>query len=194
MFRYIWMHIRNKLHKTKVKSTDVSFSATVGIGSKIQRLTSVDRHSAIGAHTYIGLRCAIASAQIGRYCSIGNGVSIGLGEHDLSAISTSTLFHRNEFAGLTAKPCRIGSDVWIGADSLILRGVSVGRGAVIGANSVVTKDVAAYEIVVGSPAKHLRYRLPDEKIKQIDTSRWWEKDLHQARETIHSLQQMWANE
>ncbi len=52
----------------------------------------------------------------------------------------------------------LGNDVWIGANSVIFTGVTIGDGAVIGAGAVVTKDVEPYEIVVGVPARHLRYR------------------------------------
>ena len=52
----------------------------------------------------------------------------------------------------------VGDDVWIGANATILPGVKIGKGAVIGAGSVVTKDVKEYAIVAGVPAKHVRYR------------------------------------
>ena len=52
----------------------------------------------------------------------------------------------------------IGSDVWVGANSVITEGVTVGDGAIIGAGSIVTKDVDAFSIVVGNPARLLRYR------------------------------------
>ena len=60
------------------------------------------------------------------------------------------------------KTVRIGHDVWVGHGAVVLPGVSIGNGAVIGANAVVTKDVGAYEIVAGAPAKRLRLRFPPE--------------------------------
>jgi len=60
--------------------------------------------------------------------------------------------------GIVKKPIHIEDDVWIGASSVILAGVRVGRGAVIGAGSVVTKDVAPYSVVVGSPARKIGQR------------------------------------
>lgn len=59
---------------------------------------------------------------------------------------------------LLAAPIQVGNDVWIGAQSVILRGVTIGDGAIIGANSVVTKDIPAYSVAVGSPAKVIRLR------------------------------------
>lgn len=188
MVKYLLMQIRNYASGTKVKSTDVSFGANVGRGTKVQKQTVVDRNSKIGDHTYIGRRCVLSACQIGRYCSIGDGVSIGLGEHDTGAISTSTLFQREGFKGLIAEPCLVDHDVWIGAESVILRGVSVGRGAVIGANSVVTKDVMPYSIVAGVPARLIRMRHLPEKICRIEESRWWEKDVKDAGLLIGRLE------
>ena len=61
--------------------------------------------------------------------------------------------------------CETGNDVWIGSGANILRGVRIGNGAVIGASSVVTKDVPAYAIVVGNPARVLRLRCKEEWIE-----------------------------
>ena len=111
--------------------------------------------------------------KIGNYCSIANNVSIGQGEHDLTKISTNSIFYDNAFTELTKGDCEIGNDVWIGVDSIIKRGIKIGNGAVIGANSVATKDVPPYTIVVGSPAKIIRYRFDESKIKLIEDSKWW---------------------
>ena len=56
------------------------------------------------------------------------------------------------------EPIAIGDDVWIGAHCTILKGVAIGRGAVVGAGSVVTRDIPEYAVVVGNPARVLRYR------------------------------------
>src|SRR6185312_3704234 len=78
--------------------------------------TSIDANSAVGSYTYVGRDCSISRTRIGRYCSIANNVSIGQGEHDMSRISTSSLFYRSAYDELTRKPCEIGNDVWIGVD------------------------------------------------------------------------------
>ncbi|MBE9257379.1 DapH/DapD/GlmU-related protein [Dolichospermum sp. LEGE 00246] len=61
-------------------------------------------------------------------------------------------------SGCNSKPIKIGKNVWIGRGVAILKGVTIGDGAVIGTNAVVTHDIDAYEVVVGIPAKHLKYR------------------------------------
>jgi len=92
----------------------------------------VSRDSRIGAHSYLGRNCVVSKAVIGRYVSIADNVSIGNGEHDITRISTSSLFYDDPYAELTRGKCEIGSDVWIGVDAIIRRGVHVGLGAVIG--------------------------------------------------------------
>ena len=71
------------------------------------------------------------------------------------------------------EPLRIGSDVWIGSNACILRGLAVGDGAVIGAGSVVTKDVPPYAVVVGNPARVLKYRFSEEVIARLLRLEWW---------------------
>lgn len=68
----------------------------------------------------------------------------------------------------------IGHDVWIGHSVIIKQGVTVGTGAVIGMGSIVTKDVAPYAIVAGSPAKEIRKRFNNEIIQKLLESKWWE--------------------
>lgn len=148
----------------------------------------IDAMTEIGNYSYIGYNVFITKANIGRYVSIANNVSIGMGEHHLDKISTNSVFFENESAELTQKNCIIGHDVWIGADSLIRRGVTVGVGAVIGANSVVTKDVPNFAIVAGVPARIIRYRFDEKKQEQILKSKWWQEDINAAKVMIEFLE------
>ena len=121
----------------------------------------------IGAHTWIGGNTIIRSAQkvtIGDYCLIADNVTIqdnnthpldcqqrrkylekGLRDWDIDC------WYDSEIA-----PVAIANNVWIGMNSIILKGVSIGEGAVVGAGSVVTKDVAAYSVVAGNPAQVIK--------------------------------------
>jgi tetrahydrodipicolinate N-succinyltransferase len=76
----------------------------------------------------------------------------------------------------TDEPISIGSDVWIGAGAMILDGVNIGHGAVVGARSVVTKNVPPYAIVAGVPARIIRYRFTDEIIARLLEIAWWNLD------------------
>ena len=68
----------------------------------------------------------------------------------------------------------VGHGVWFGADSIVLSGCkTIGNGAVIGAGSVVTHDVPPYAVVVGNPARIIRYRLTSEQIEKVEASKWW---------------------
>ncbi|MBY8082158.1 CatB-related O-acetyltransferase [Vibrio fluvialis] len=119
---------------------------------------------------------------IGKFCSISWGVTIGAGEHDYNKITTHDFLYNTGYDINDGKVSydrfkdnlSIGNDVWIGTNATICRGVTVGDGAVIGANSVVTKDVPPYAIVVGSPARVLKYRFDDKIIALLMDLKWWD--------------------
>ncbi len=155
--------------------------------AQIMNSTIISSDSVVGDYTYIGYNCFITKANIGRYCSIANNVSIGLGEHDLTEISTSSYFYDNAYEKLTEKNCTIGHDVWIGVDSIIRRGVKIGNGAVIGANSFVNMDVPDFSIVAGNPAKIIKYRFTDSQILKISKSNWWNLEIETAKNIFKDL-------
>jgi acetyltransferase-like isoleucine patch superfamily enzyme len=134
-----------------------------------------------------------ATLKIGKYCSIGPQVTIMLvGDHETRCASTypfDGLFSHmdgGEFSGhaLTKGDVVIGHDVWIGMRALILSGVKIGNGAVIGAQSVVTKDVAPYSIVAGNPARQIKFRFSPETIQELERIAWWDWSLPKLREAL----------
>ncbi len=147
----------------------------------------IDEFSVVGNNTFIGKNVAITKTQIGNYCSIAPGALIGMGEHDLSEVSTSSLFYENAYDKLTEKECIVEHDVWIGANAIVLRGVKIGIGAVVGAGAVVTKDVPAFAVVVGAPAKIIKFRFDPEKQEIILSSKWWEKNKDEAKIILKDL-------
>ncbi|KQN74822.1 CatB-related O-acetyltransferase [Devosia sp. Leaf64] len=158
-----------------------------GENTKVMQGSIVSPDSNIGANTYIGFNCHITKTNIGRYVSVADGVLIGPGEHFLDQVSTSSLFYDEPYEKLTRADCVIGHDVWIGASCVIRRGVNVGIGAVIGANSFVNHDVEPFAIMAGSPARCIGYRFPADKIKAVLRSAWWELPASEARTRIQAI-------
>ncbi len=157
----------------------------VGIKSHILSNCTMN-HSQIGNYSYCGKNALIQYSKIGNYCSIANEVIIGLGSHPIHLFSTSPVFYKkknplniklveNDYKFNEYKAITIGNDVWIGARVIVMDGVSIGDGAIIAAGAVVTKDIPAYAIVAGIPAKVIKYRFDPKAIKKLLNTKWWEK-------------------
>jgi acetyltransferase-like isoleucine patch superfamily enzyme/Flp pilus assembly protein TadD len=145
----------------------------------------------IGAYSYLSQNCMLHDdIIIGRYCSFGPGVKVSLTEHPTDWFSThpfqynGTKLFKNflhdsignssfEYNCIT----KIGNDVWIGADVIILKGVEIGDGAIVGAGAVVTKNVEPYSVVVGIPAKHIKFRFAKNIINALIVLKWWDYDI-----------------
>ncbi len=127
--------------------------------------------------------------EIGKFCSFGYNVMIFLGGNHRTDWVTTYPFcaffdeasHLEQFSQLDGK-VYIGNDVWIGEGATIMAGVKIGNGAVIGTKSVVTKDVEAYTIVAGNPAKVIRKRFDDYIINKLEIIQWWEWDISKILE------------
>ena len=123
--------------------------------------------------------------QVGRYCSIAATVRTALVNHPLDALTTHPALYEKSWAVVDqdmehATPLVIQDDVWIGHNVMILPGCKlIGRGAVIGAGSVVTRDVPSYSIVAGNPARKLRDRFAPELIEALEQSEWWRLELRE---------------
>lgn len=144
----------------------------------------------IGNYTSIGRYSKIRSADIGKYCSISWDVTIGAVAHPLAQISTCALTYKKEYHLIhkdipyPQKRVVVGNDVWIGCNSVIMSGVTIGDGAVIGAGAVVTKDVEPYTIVVGIPAHAIRKRVDESLIQRLEDIRWWDWSQKQLKDNL----------
>jgi hypothetical protein len=121
--------------------------------------------------------------KIGKYCSIATNCTFILSNHDASLVTTSPCNFKSVFSHGVGNPSSfsrgdivIGNDVWIGANVTIVDNVTIGNGAVIAAGSIVTKNVPAYAIVGGNPARIIKYRFTEEQITALETIQWWNFD------------------
>ncbi|MDM8007801.1 MAG: CatB-related O-acetyltransferase [Phycisphaerae bacterium] len=131
-----------------------------------------------------------AGTTIGRYCSFATGVTIFSANHPMERRSLHPFFY-NPRLGIVPRETidrgtiTIGHDVWLGRNAIITPRVSlIGDGAVVGAGAVVTRDVPAYAIVAGNPARLIRYRFDDRTRQEIERSRWWEKSIEELARDI----------
>ena len=152
----------------------------------------------IGMYTHGGCFVPGHVAQrttIGRYCSIGRNVIVLNRDHPMDFKSTHAFFFNPalKFCDsylVDSTPLRIGNDVWIAEYVVILPNVTeIGDGAVIGAGAVVNKNIPPFAVVVGNPARVVRYRFPKEIIDELLASRWWEKSIEEIKPHIKELQQ-----
>lgn len=135
-------------------------------------------HCIFGHYGYIARNTVLNYCKVGAYCSIAPGVQIGGMEHPYWDLATNTLLTNDCVKG---KYTVIGHDVWIGAGTIIKQGIRIGNGAVIGANSFVNKDVPPYAIVVGSPARVIKYRFDENTQKLLSKSIFWSYSPKKAR-------------
>lgn len=159
--------------------------------TSIKSLAKLER-AKVGRCTYIGTMTAAYDCSIGNFCSIARECYVGGANHPIEWVTTSPCFHlkdnatgkcfaENHFEW--SKKTVIENDVWLGTRTMVLAGVTIHTGAVIGAGSVVTKDVGAYEIWAGNPARFIRKRFDDDTIEKLLKTRWWDY----SDETLRNL-------
>lgn len=169
---------------SKIVRSDMAGNFTLGEFSCINR-SSFGRYCGMGSSSYA------ADTNVGRYCTFGSRLSIGAFDHPTDWLSIHEFQYRdiggiygetildggvNQLVDGT-RQTHIGSDVWIGDNAAVKRGVTIGHGVIIGMCAVVTRDVEPYSIVVGNPGRVLRKRFSDKAVTDLLELKWWEMNM-----------------
>lgn len=149
--------------------------------SRVAEYASV-HNTEVGSYSALGRYSKIVHTKIGKYCAISWDTTINAISHPYNHLTISAFPYVPRVGNFvkkrkqTYKEVIIKNDVRIGANSVIMPGVTIGNGAIIGAGAVVTKDVPDYAIVVGVPAKIVKYRFEEDIIKRLLELKWWDLD------------------
>jgi len=176
---FIWQWRAKKRHSS-IRSLEVALGANVGERVIIEKGVFIDAGSSIDNFSYINPNSSVENAVIGKFCSIARDVMIGPASHNYRNLSTHPFWHQDFYgfdcsgtaSGAAIAKTRIGDDVWIGCNAVVMQGVTLNVGAVIGAGSIVTKDVGAYEIWAGVPAKKIGQRFDSNVIQDLVALDW----------------------
>jgi phosphonate metabolism protein (transferase hexapeptide repeat family) len=177
------------------------------------------KHSSLGAYTEVGARTIllevtmgdysyvvndsqITYTTIGKFCSIAAMTRINPGNHPMQRPTQSHFTYRSS-AYFPGEPdeaeffdwrrqhhVHIGHDVWIGHGAIVLPGRNVGTGAVVAAGAIITKDVPAYTIVGGNPARIIRRRFTESVAERLASLAWWNWDRGQLRAALPDFRKL----
>jgi phosphonate metabolism protein (transferase hexapeptide repeat family) len=178
--------------------------------SAVLKNVHLGRYTEVGAHvsmsdsvlddySYLGHHTELISTDIGKFANVAAMVRINPGFHPMERASLHHFTYRRVMYGLGAhddaaffewrqrqRVC-IGHDTWIGHGVVIMPGVRIGNGAVVGSNAVVTRDVPAYAIVAGAPAKLLRWRFARDIAQALEATAWWDWPHHVLAERLEDF-------
>jgi len=194
--KYIYLKFKWK-EKVRFSLSDIIFKQSSFEGMN-QIYPNTIFYGHLGLGSYIAENCELINAKIGRFCSIAPNVKCNNGIHPTTSpfVSTAPCFYSlnlkkaqsgSSFAQKqmfkeyrtteSGYSLEVGNDVWICENVFLNGGIHIGDGAIILAGAVVTKDVPAYAVVGGVPAKVIKYRYDDETIQFLLSTKWWNNKL-----------------
>ena len=150
-------------------------------GSKVSGKISLGYATTIGRYAEL----VGGTISIGSYCSLAPHVAVYALNHPMNHLTTyigQGLWKGELKKHQTPQSVKIGSDVWLGHGAIVLAGVEIGDGAVIGAGAVVSKNIPAFTVAVGNPARVVKRRFNESVSSLLLELRWWEQAPDQLRE------------
>jgi phosphonate metabolism protein (transferase hexapeptide repeat family) len=179
------------------KLTDVRLGAYTEVGARTMlQEVSMDDYS------YVVNDAQITYTTIGKFCSIAAMTRINPGNHPMHRATQAHFTYRASayfegedddaefFAWRRAHHITIGHDVWIGHGAIVLPGRNIGTGAVIAAGAIVTKDVPAYTIVAGNPARAIKRRFPEAIAERLLALKWWDWQHESLRTALPDFRKL----
>lgn len=160
--------------------------------------------SSIGDYSYCDRFADIANASVGKFANIASYVRIGATDHPMDRASLHHFMYRSADYWKNAEPdaaffdqrrarrAEIGCDTWLGHNAQIKPGVAVGHGAIVASGAIVTRDVAPYAIVAGTPAREIRLRQPARIAERLIALAWWDWSHDAIRDALEDFRALKA--
>ena len=178
-----------------VQDSRIGAYCEVGARTILTEVTMAD-------YSYVVNDSQITYCSIGKFCSIAAMTRINPGNHPMRRAAQAHFTYRSAsyfpgetddaafFAWRREHHVRLGHDVWIGHGAVVLPGRNVGTGAVIAAGAIVTKDVPAYTIVAGNPARVIRRRFPEREAERLGNLAWWDWSHEMLRAALPDFRRL----